>query len=99
VLLDAVAKVAKPVRLAYLWRPTLPDVNDDMVLEVAVNGRADGIVTFIAVISFWRPSNLASTSYCREKRYNDWRESREEKQFCTSAAAIAARRSAKISCC
>jgi predicted nucleic acid-binding protein len=32
--------------LAYLWRPTLPDVNDDMVLETAVNGRADGIVTF-----------------------------------------------------
>jgi len=46
VLLDAVAAVAKPVRLAYLWRPTLPDVDDDMVLEAAVNGRADGIVTF-----------------------------------------------------
>ena len=45
-LLDAVAAVAEPVRLAYLWRPTLPDVNDDMVLETAVNGRADGIVTF-----------------------------------------------------
>ena len=46
VLLDAVAAVAEPVRLAYLWRPTLPDVDDDMVLEAAVNGRADGIVTF-----------------------------------------------------
>jgi len=34
------------VRLAYLWRPTLPDVDDDMVLEAAVNGRADAIVTF-----------------------------------------------------
>ena len=45
-LLDAVAAVAEPVRLAYLWRPTLPDVDDDMVLEVAVNGRADAIVTF-----------------------------------------------------
>jgi predicted nucleic acid-binding protein len=45
-LLDAVAAVAEPVRLAYLWRPTLPDVDDDMVLEAAVNGRADGIVTF-----------------------------------------------------
>ncbi|MDE2134689.1 MAG: PIN domain-containing protein [Alphaproteobacteria bacterium] len=46
VLLDAVAAVAEPVRLAYLWRPTLPDADDDMVLEAAVNGRADGIVTF-----------------------------------------------------
>jgi hypothetical protein len=45
-LLDAVAAVAEPVRLAYLWRPTLPDADDDMVLEAAVNGRADAIVTF-----------------------------------------------------
>lgn len=45
-LLNAVAAVAEPVRLAYLWRPALPDANDDMVLEAAVNGRADGIVTF-----------------------------------------------------
>lgn len=46
VLLDAVAAVAEPVRLAYLWRPVLPDADDDMVLEAAVNGHADGIVTF-----------------------------------------------------
>lgn len=46
VLLDAIAAVAEPVRLAYLWRPTLPDADDDMVLEAAVNGRADVIVTF-----------------------------------------------------
>jgi predicted nucleic acid-binding protein len=46
VLLDAIAAVAEPVRLAYLWRPTLPDVDDDMVLEAAVNGRADAIGTF-----------------------------------------------------
>jgi hypothetical protein len=32
---DAVAAVAEPVRLAYLWQPTLPDVDDDMVLEAA----------------------------------------------------------------
>lgn len=46
VLLDAVAQVAEPVRLAFLWRPTLKDPNDDMVLEVAVNGQADRLVTF-----------------------------------------------------
>ncbi|MGE3403354.1 MAG: putative toxin-antitoxin system toxin component, PIN family [Vicinamibacterales bacterium] len=45
-LLDAVALVAEPVRLSYLWRPSLPDVDDDMVLETAVNGRADMLVTF-----------------------------------------------------
>jgi predicted nucleic acid-binding protein len=46
VLLDVVAVIAEPVTLAYLWRPTLPDADDDMVLEAAVNGRADAIVTF-----------------------------------------------------
>jgi predicted nucleic acid-binding protein len=45
-LLDAVVAVAAPVRLAFLWRPLLPDIGDDMVLETAVNGRADWIVTF-----------------------------------------------------
>jgi predicted nucleic acid-binding protein len=45
-LLDAVAAVAEPVRLAFLWRPVLSDVDDDMVLEAAVNGWADAIVTF-----------------------------------------------------
>lgn len=45
-LLDAVAAVAIPVRLAFLWRPTLRDADDDMVLETAVNGQADAIVTF-----------------------------------------------------
>lgn len=45
-VLDAVAAIAEPVKLAYLWRPTLADGDDDMVLELAVNGRADAIVTF-----------------------------------------------------
>ncbi|HEX3915874.1 MAG TPA: putative toxin-antitoxin system toxin component, PIN family [Caulobacteraceae bacterium] len=44
-ILDAVASVAEPVRLAFHWRPTLRDPDDDMVLETAVNGRADAIVT------------------------------------------------------
>ena len=44
-VLDAIAVVAEPVRLAYLWRPTLADADDDMVLETAVNGRADLLVT------------------------------------------------------
>ncbi|MCC7241190.1 MAG: PIN domain-containing protein [Acidobacteria bacterium] len=44
-VLDAVAVVAEPVRLAFLWRPMLPDVDDDMVLETAINGQADMLVT------------------------------------------------------
>ncbi len=45
-LLDAVVRVAEPIRLAFLWRPELRDPNDDMVLETAVNGAADRLVTF-----------------------------------------------------
>ena len=40
------AAVAEPVRLDFLWRPVLSDADDDMVLETAVNGQADAIVTF-----------------------------------------------------
>lgn len=46
VLLDAVAVVVEPIRISYLWRPVLPDPGDDLVLETAVNGRADVVVTF-----------------------------------------------------
>jgi putative PIN family toxin of toxin-antitoxin system len=45
-LLDAVAAVTEPVLLDFLWRPVLIDADDDMVLETAVNGRADAIATF-----------------------------------------------------
>jgi predicted nucleic acid-binding protein len=45
-VLDAVAAVAEPILLDFLWRPTLPDPDDDMVLETGVNGRASAIVTF-----------------------------------------------------
>jgi putative PIN family toxin of toxin-antitoxin system len=44
--LKALVAVAIPVRVAFRWRPTLLDPADDMVLEAAVNGRADAIVTF-----------------------------------------------------
>ena len=36
----------EPTEIFYLWRPQLKDANDDMVLEAAVNGRVDVIVTF-----------------------------------------------------
>jgi putative PIN family toxin of toxin-antitoxin system len=45
-VLDDLAAVARPVRLAFRWRPRLSDPDDDMVLETAVNGSANAIVTF-----------------------------------------------------
>ena len=45
-VLDALAKVSIPVHLRFLWRPQLKDPADEMVLETAVNGRADRLVTF-----------------------------------------------------
>ena len=44
--LDYLAQLVEPVRLHYLWRPQLGDVADEMVLETAINGRADCIATF-----------------------------------------------------
>lgn len=38
--------MSKPVAVHFLWRPQLRDVNDEMVLETAINGRANAIVTF-----------------------------------------------------
>ena len=46
VFLDAIALVIEPIRISYLWRPILPDAGDDLVLETAVHGRADVVVTF-----------------------------------------------------
>jgi putative PIN family toxin of toxin-antitoxin system len=44
--LDYLAGIVEPVRLSYLWRPQLDDAADEMVLETAINGSADTIVTF-----------------------------------------------------
>jgi len=45
-ILDAVSAIAEPVALRFLWRPQLKDPSDEMVLEAAVNGSADYLVTF-----------------------------------------------------
>ena len=44
----AVVGLAEPVTTHFLWRPQLHDAGDEMVLEAAVNGRADALVTFNA---------------------------------------------------
>lgn len=43
--LGYLATIIVPVKLHYLWRPQLGDPADEMVLETAINGRADRIVT------------------------------------------------------
>lgn len=45
-LIDAIIDVIVPVEVHYQWRPQLSDAGDEMVLEAAVNGQADAIVTF-----------------------------------------------------
>ena len=44
--IDGLAAVVHPVTSHFIWRPQLRDPGDEMVLEAAVNGMADAIVTF-----------------------------------------------------
>lgn len=44
--LDYLAGSIEPVKLHYLWGPQLSDVADEMVLETAIKGGANAIVTF-----------------------------------------------------
>jgi putative PIN family toxin of toxin-antitoxin system len=45
-LLDALVFLAEPVTTYFRWRPQVRDPDDEMVLEAAVNGRAQALVTF-----------------------------------------------------
>lgn len=44
-VLDYVCATGIRQRVHFLWRPQLPDIKDDMVLEAAVNGSCTHIVT------------------------------------------------------
>jgi len=71
---EALAKVIIPVCLRFLWRPRLKDPADEMVLETAVNGQADWLVTLMYGTS---PRQLAISVFAscgretRGRRYND----------------------------
>jgi putative PIN family toxin of toxin-antitoxin system len=43
--LGALASAAEPVEVHFMWRPQLSDPADELVLEAAVNGQAEAIVT------------------------------------------------------
>lgn len=68
ILLQVWAKVCEPVSLHFLWRPQLRDPGDEMVLETAINGGAQAIVTFNTTdfrqacprfgVDLWTPATL-----------------------------------------
>jgi putative PIN family toxin of toxin-antitoxin system len=45
VFLDYLCQIAHRQDIFFLWRPYLPDANDDMVLELAVAASCEAIVT------------------------------------------------------
>ncbi len=45
-ILDFLAASGRRQQIHYLWRPVLRDPSDDLVLEIAVAGHCDAIVTF-----------------------------------------------------
>lgn len=45
-IIDALCAAAEHVTVDFRWRPLLRDPADEMVLEAAINGRADALVTF-----------------------------------------------------
>lgn len=46
IFLNALIAMAEPVETHFLWRPQLRDAGDEMVLEAAINGHAEVLVTF-----------------------------------------------------
>jgi putative PIN family toxin of toxin-antitoxin system len=66
--LAELAALVEPVEVHFQWRPQTRDPNDEMVLEAAINGEADAIVTYNLVdfveagnrfaISIMRPAEL-----------------------------------------
>ena len=47
-VLDELARLCTPVAFDYRWRPVAADRDDDFVIETAINGAADVIVSFNA---------------------------------------------------
>ena len=45
-VIDTLCDVCEFAEPRFQWRPQLRDPNDEMVLEAAINGKADALVTF-----------------------------------------------------
>jgi predicted nucleic acid-binding protein len=76
-LLDDLVDVAVPAGEGFRWRMPITDVNDVMVLEAALNGGADAIVTF-NVRHFVRASKRYRVRIIRPRQA--LREMREDRQ-------------------
>ena len=75
-LLNAMIAVARPVHRQFFWRPLLQDANDEMVLEVALSGKADLLVTFNrrdfeTIGSAWGIAVVTPLEALRQMRRND----------------------------
>jgi len=46
IILNLLAAKGEKIFEHYLWRPQLKDPHDEMVLELAISGRAEAVVTF-----------------------------------------------------
>ncbi len=46
IFVNGIIAMVVPVKVYFRWRPFLRDAGDEMVLETAVNGRAEALVTF-----------------------------------------------------
>ena len=69
--LRGLAAMMTPVRVYYQWRPQMLDADDELVLEAALNGRADRIVThnihdFRPAVSRFQLSVVTPAVFIRE---------------------------------
>lgn len=44
-VIEAIEALAEPVKVVVRHRPLSPDPNDDMILDIAINGKAEALVT------------------------------------------------------
>jgi putative PIN family toxin of toxin-antitoxin system len=75
-LMSAIIAVARPVHRQFFWRPLLADANDEMVLEAALSGNADLLVTFNrrdfeAIASAWGVAVASPRQALGQLRRND----------------------------
>ena len=69
--LRGLAAMMTPVRVYYQWRPQMLDADDELVLEAALNGLADRIVThiirdFLPAASGFQLSAVTPATFIRE---------------------------------
>jgi len=62
--LAELAALVQPVEVHFQWRPQVRDPNDEMVLEAAINGEADALITY-NVMDFARVAERFSIEILR----------------------------------